>query len=296
MICYYGLSLAGRSHREKSLSCQDSHIAVQLTDTIWLAAVADGVGSASMSEQGSRLAVTALADFCSSNVQTYSDWTELLKDGFCNALDAVNTKSQDDQTALCEYDTTLTAVLYDGKQVAYGQSGDGGIIGLNCDGYYELLTRVQKGEAYNEVFPLRCGQSKWVFSETNKKYAGLLLLTDGVLDVTVPPLLSGQPESLYINFIRRFLSDDTIRCGSDDKERLTESCTAFLESSFCSAITDDMTALSIWNTEASCCIPGQDYFTEPDWAMLRSMRYNRLYPRSIPNKEKDSDDCKKQQI
>ncbi len=296
MICYYGLSLTGRSHREQSLPCQDAHIALQLTDSIWLAAVADGVGSASMSEHGSELVVKALADFCSSNIQTYSDWTELLKDGFCHALDKIKSKSQDDQTALCEYDTTLTAVLYDGIRMAYGQSGDSGIIGMDCDGHYELLTRVQKGEAYNEVFPLRCGQSKWVFAQTDMKYAGLLLLTDGVLDVAVPALLSGQPESLYVNFIHRFLSVETLLFGPDEKEGLSEYNKTFLESSFCSAITDDMTVLSIWNTEASCCIPSPDYFTEPDWAMLRSMRYNRLYPQSIQDKEKASDDCKKQQI
>ncbi len=296
MIYYYGLSLKGRSHNEQSLPCQDAHIAVQLTDTIWLAAVADGVGSASRSEQGSTLAVTALADFCSTTVQTCPDWIELLKDGFCNALDAVTTKSQEEQTALCEYDTTLTAVIYDGTQVAYGQSGDGGVIGMDCDGHYELLTQVQKGEAFNEVCPLRCGQSKWTFSQMEKEYSGLLLLTDGVLDVTVPTLLSGQPEPLYINFIRRFLSKETLCSKPEEKERLSEGCAAFLESSFCSAITDDMTVLSIWNTEANCSIPSPDYFTEPDWAMLRRMRYNLLYPQSIPNKEKVSDDCKKQQI
>ena len=291
MICYYGVSLTGRSHREQSLPCQDAHVAVQLTDTLWLAAVADGVGSAACSEKGSAKTVTALAEFCSEAIQTYSDWTELLKDGFNKALDAVVAMAQEEKTELRKYDTTLTAVLYDGMQVVYGQSGDGGMIGMDCDGHYELLTQVQKGEAYNEVFPLRCGQSKWTFAQINKEYAGLLLLTDGVLDVAVPPLLFGQPETLYVNFIRRFLSDETLRSAPEDSEKLSEGCKAFLESTFCSAITDDMTVLSIWNNKANCRLPSAEYFMEPDWAMLRQMRYNRLYPQSRPNEEKNPDDC-----
>ncbi len=141
-----------------------------------------------------------MAEFCSQAVDTYSDRTELLKDGFTAALGAVNAKALEEQTELSEYDTTLSAALYDGTHTVFGQSGDGGIIGMNCDGRYELLTRVQKGEAYNEVFPLRCGSAKWDFGQTDKEFAGLLLLTDGVLDVAVPALLSGQPEPLYINF------------------------------------------------------------------------------------------------
>ncbi|NLO39838.1 MAG: protein phosphatase 2C domain-containing protein [Ruminiclostridium sp.] len=295
MICYYGVSLTGRSHREQSLSCQDAHIAVQLTDTLWLAAVADGVGSAACSERGSVKAVTALAEFCSEAIHTCSDWVELLKDGFCKALDAVVAMAQEEQTALYEYDSTLTAVFYDGTKVVYGQSGDSGMIGMDCDGHYELLTQVQKGEAYNEVYPLRCGPSKWTFAQINKAYAGLLLMTDGVLDVAVPPLLFDQAEPLYINFIRRFLSDETLHSTPADSEKLSENCTAFLESTFCSAITDDMTVLAIWNNQAKTCLPAADYLVEPDWAMLRRIRYNRLYPQSRLNEEKDSDDCHKQQ-
>ncbi len=78
------------------MPCHDAHIAVQLTDTLWLAAVADGIGSAACSEKGSAKAVTALAEFCSEAIQTYTDWAELLKDGFCKALDAVVAMAQEE--------------------------------------------------------------------------------------------------------------------------------------------------------------------------------------------------------
>ncbi len=64
--------------------------------------MADGVGSAARSEQGSLRAVTALAEFCSQAVDTYSDRTELLKDGFTAALGAVNAKALEEQTELSE--------------------------------------------------------------------------------------------------------------------------------------------------------------------------------------------------
>jgi len=296
LIGSYGFSLAGRSHQAQSQPCQDAHVAVRLTETVWLAAVADGVGSAARSEVGSALAVSALADFCGRADAANPDWKAWLLAGFHHANEAIQSKAEEEQVPLHAYDTTLTAALYDGSRVTFGQSGDGGIIGMDSNGHYRLLTETQKGEAHNEVYPLRSGPTKCGFADSGQPYAGLLLLTDGILDVAVPALLADQPERLYLPFIRRFLCGETLRCPPHETDRLSAECAVFLQSPFCRAITDDMTALSIWNPHAAFTAPAQDYFTEPDWEMLRRIRFNRLYPQLAPAKENKSDDCQDQQL
>lgn len=296
MIYSYGFSLAGRSHEAQSLPCQDAHIAVQLTEMIWLAAVADGVGSASKSDRGASVAVSSLASFLSDTMPADPDWKASLQDGFTYALETIRATAIQEQAPLSDYDTTLTAVLYDGHRAAYGHSGDGGIIGMDRDGHYQLLTRVQKGDAHNEVFPLRSGPSKWVFSDIGQDCAGLLLLTDGVLDVAVPALLSDQPEPLYLNLIRRFLSGCMLIGTPEETGRHAQEAAEFLLSPFCQAITDDMTVLTMWNLHTAIRCPDPDYFAEPDWALLRRIRFDRLYPQRAPNKEIVPDDCQEQQI
>lgn len=275
LISYYGVSLAGRSHLEELLPCQDAHLAVKLDERVWLAAVADGVGSATYSEQGAALAVKTLAAYCSEAIEVSSDWKIILAKGFATALNSIVLLADELNLPLREFDTTLTAVVFDGQRSAYGQSGDSGVIGMTTDGRYELLTQVQKGEAYNEVFPLRSGPDKWSFDESGKNYAALILLTDGVLDVAVPSLLADQSEPLYINFIRKFLDCDTMNISCDD---LAEACAAYLRSPSCSAISDDMTVLAIWNNSMICNRPDNTYYKEPDWAELRRIRFSRLYP------------------
>lgn len=293
LIGYYGMSLTGRSHHEQMMPCQDSHLAVRLTNDIWLAAVADGVGSAEFSDRGSKTAVNALFRYCSGEIIDCDNWLQVLAEGYTAALEAIRALAEEEGNSIHDYDTTLTAALFDGGQVVYGQSGDSGMIGMNQDGRYELLTLAQKGDAFNEVCPLRCGSETWVFAKLDKKFSGLLLMTDGVLDVAVPALLNDQPEKLYVNFVRQFLSSEQIGTNSIDQDMFRQKSIDFLESPFCNAITDDMTVLSIWNNKIACSVPDADYFLEPDWAALRRSRYNKLYPYIKPDEVPGADDSTK---
>lgn len=54
-----GASLAGSSHLAAGLPCQDAHGWRELPGGVWLAAVADGAGSAPRSDEGAALAVDA---------------------------------------------------------------------------------------------------------------------------------------------------------------------------------------------------------------------------------------------
>lgn len=290
-VLSYGFSLAGRSHAASGTLCQDSHILRPLAGGWTLAAVADGVGSAPCSDQGSQMAVHALAAFCSDrfrdNMRT-DTLPQLLREGFGAALQAVTDIAREAEQPLADYDTTLTAVLYDGARVVVGHCGDGGVIGMDGEGRYHLLTHPHKGDAWNEVFPLRSGEPNWDFFAHEGAFAGLLLLTDGVLDVAVPPLLRTEEHPIYNAFVHQFLGTEMAKLSPDDFRGLAERGSAYIESEACAAITDDATAVALVNGDAAIQPPSAEYLAEPDWEGLRLARYYKLYPHLKPQGEEEA--------
>lgn len=287
-LFFYGFSLPGRSHTEVGVPCQDAHIVHPLSGGWMLAAVADGLGSAAQSRQGAALAVATLADTCAGGfaVAQPDTLTTLLEDGFGAALAALESAATAAGLPLREFDTTLTAALYNGEQVVWGHCGDGGILALEPDGRYRLLTTVQKGDSWNQVVPLRLGREYWVFHQEQTPADGLLLLTDGLFDVAVPPLLACEESLIYAPFTHRFL-----RAGLDAvpaAETVAE-LTAFIQSDACAAITDDVTAVALL-CDRPVSPPPSQYLSEPDWEALRLARYYKLYPHLLPQAEEDLPD------
>ena len=155
---------------------------------------------------------------------------------------------------------------------------------MNLNSRYHLLTRVQKGEAWNEVCPLRFGENDWVFEQAAIPCAAILLLTDGLLDQAVPSLLFGQPDPLYRRFVSILLPPDVV--GAKDTTPnavslgavLGEQLSALLAQDAYSHLTDDLTAAALWRRGTKLQPCGADYLKEPDWEALRRERYYKLYP------------------
>lgn len=191
MISVYGISQTGKSHFSRDVPCQDSHIVSQLDNKYWIAAVADGVGSASHSQIGSRIAVTECVGYCKSNILTTTkkeDILSLLKAAYSHAFYMILKESENCGFTLDSFDTTLHTVVYDGTTIWYGHSGDGGIIGLNTNGKYTVITKPQKGADCESVIPLRAGPEAWVF-DTYDDLASVMILTDGMLETICNYLL-----------------------------------------------------------------------------------------------------------
>lgn len=288
----YGFSLTGRSHGKTGTPCQDSHLLAHRYGRWQLAAVADGVGSAPCSDQGSATALSALSICCESLLGQAEETCclETLRAGFVFALDSVKKLAQENDRPLQDYDTTLTACLYDGETVFIGHVGDGGVIGMDENSQYHLLTRVQKGEAWNEVCPLRFGENYWVFEQAAIPCAAILLLTDGLLDQAVPSLLFGQPDPLYRRFVSILLPPDVVgtKRGTplpdviSQGETLCERISALLAQDTYNHLTDDLTAVALWRRGTELQLQGADYLKEPDWETLRRKRYYKLYPHLRP--------------
>lgn len=208
MILNYGFSLTGKSHIVKDLCCQDSHKILKMDNGWYIAAIADGVGSAKNSQIGSQIAAETIVDFCNECMPwDYSiiGIKSMLRTAFNYALKKIIKESEKSGEPIESYDTTLSVVIYDGKRIIYGHSGDGAIIGLTTYGDYVEITHPQKSADMVSVLPLRSGYTQWVIDTYDEDLVAVLLMTDGMLETLCPYLLRKNGKSnAYIPLISFF--------------------------------------------------------------------------------------------
>lgn len=221
----YGFSQQGKSHIQKGVVCQDSHRIEMLENDWYVLVVADGVGSARHSEDGSRIASEAVARYCKNNIlpnMTGEQIIERIKESYHIAFRQIEIFCQEIGGQIEDYDTTLTTAVYTGAEVYYGHAGDGGIIVKDSKGHYEMVTVPQKGMDGISVRPLRSGYDSWEFGTLNKKVTAVLLATDGMLDTLLPPLLNisqlqdnpmmqtNKQMNVYVTLAEFFLNADSV--------------------------------------------------------------------------------------
>lgn len=192
MIFDYGFSLTGKSHITKGTCCQDSHKIKKLDNGWFIAAIADGVGSAKNSQIGSQIATETVVTMC----EEYMPWDynvisikSMMRTAYNYAYKQILREAQKTGEPVESYDTTLSVVIYDGHRIIYGHSGDGAIIGLNTFGDYVEITSPQKGVDGVTVLPLRAGYTQWKIDNYDEELAAVLLMTDGMLEIFCPYLL-----------------------------------------------------------------------------------------------------------
>ncbi len=282
MLGYYKMSIIGTAHQaNRDGVCQDASDVVVLKNGWVVAAIADGLGSAKKSEAGSTTAVKTILSFVSEN---YPDkWHEeslmsLLRTAYHKALKTIKALSEENQDELCEYDTTLTTVIYNGTNVVYGHVGDGGIIALSSYGDYSVLTETQKGEAFNETSPLRAGPESWDFGAAKEDVCSLIMMTDGIFDVASPWLLAKTDQPIYINYVRPFMDINILKVSTPaDFENAQAEIADFFKGPYSKQITDDKTIVGIINTDVTPETKPDEFYAEPDWKTLAREHHDRLY-------------------
>lgn len=287
-MVYYGMSIVGTSHVKKGTVCQDSHKAVVLVNGWCVAAVADGVGSAKHSEVASSIAVKTAVDYCETHIKNETNIEELegtLKVAYEAAEKAIQDYVAEQGDSITDYDTTLSMVVYDGKTIIYGHSGDGGIVGLLNDGLYVKITNPQKAEDGICVIPLRAGETHWEFGTAEGEFASVLLATDGVYDTFFPYLLKGQKNEVYVPLIQYFLDNNALDITSDNSEEIKQSRVDFLNSAVYEPVTDDKTVLVIVNPTVKPAFQDEDYYKDPDWEALQLEWNKKAYPHLYKDKE-----------
>ena len=197
----YSFSIQGKSHIDHGTVCQDYSKVIKLSGGWMLGMVADGVGSALLSDVGSKMAVELLGDFCTKKISakmTNQELESLLCQGYKYAMNGITQYAEKEEQPLEHFDTTLSAALYNGEKVIYGHSGDGGILVRLNSGKTIPVTERQKGSDGSSVIPLRAGETFWTFGTCNEKTAAVLLATDGMLDGVFQPVLVNLPSDLTV--------------------------------------------------------------------------------------------------
>lgn len=282
MIGHYGLSVVGTSHAAQAGgACQDAHAIRTLPEGWVVAAIADGVGSASQSATGARIAsdmaVQTIEERCPPlwDAHVLSD---VVKDAFHEALRGVLVEAEREGLPASEYDTTLTVVVYNGEEVVYGHVGDSGVVALKPTGDFARITEAQKGEEFNTVVPLRAGPGSWVFRTLSEPVCGLLMMTDGVLDVACPWILARTGQPVFVGYVRPFIDANIMKARGDAEFRqLEEEIAEFLSGDRSRLISDDKTVVGLVNTAIVPEVKAAEYYEDPDWPELRRAHELKLY-------------------
>lgn len=296
MLRHYEVNLAGPSHVRLGIPCQDS-CAAAVCDGAVIAAVADGLGSESRSDVGSRVAATTAVAYCEQHLaacEDPDDTTAMLRAACYAAYEAVLDEAARLGESPGQMDCTLCLAVFDGRSVSFGQSGDSGLVVAHSDGSYEVVTRMQR-DGEGRVFPL-CFDDRWEFGRC-EDVATVMLCTDGVLeDLVAPPILARHADNpvdtrLVRGFLHPALDGGGVEALQADAERYLEAFPAAL-------LDDDKTVVVAFDDERLPADMPPPYYEGPDWdavcakanALVRERPAEPGSPQAQPAAEKPAAD------
>lgn len=277
MIRFYKANIAGPYHIENGIPCQDSCYIKRASNGILYATVADGLGSESHSDIGSRIASQKSCDYCMEQYKSgmsFSEVKKIMNNAFVHAYKAVIEEAHSAGNSEDEYDTTLCLVIYDDGHLYYGHSGDSGILALMEDGEYIPLTTQQRDED-GYVFPLCSGPNRWVFGEVEGSVSSVMLMTDGVWEQLCPPLLRNHDIKVNIALASKFM--DRQETSLRSVKALEEAAKEFLEYYPRRLLDDDKTIVVIYDPLKPAKKLPEEYYNAPNWAVLREEANACLY-------------------
>jgi hypothetical protein len=146
-------SVIGPLHVEMGLPCQD-YVGSRINGERLVVAVADGLGSATNSETGARLAVeAALAVTDDSEPGSGADLQARARSALRAARHRLEEEAAEEEAELRDYACTLIILATEGAATCVAHIGDGGAVGLDDNGLL-LLSDPGDSEYTNEVEPL----------------------------------------------------------------------------------------------------------------------------------------------
>lgn len=234
-------SVAGTSHQQRGLPCQDYHYWEILAPGILVAAVADGAGSATLAEVGSQVAAGAAVEAIS---QKYSDlhvatedeasWQQLLLHGLEVARLSVTAEAAVRDTQVRELATTLILVVATPQLVAAAQVGDGAAVIQDRQNNLITLTAPQSGEFINETTFLIANDalSKAQVTVWQGQPTQLAVFSDG-LQLLALQMSDGIPYQPFFAPLFRFAAEAT------DEGEARQQLQQFLSSERVTQRTDD---------------------------------------------------------
>lgn len=285
-ISVFCISQQGESHIKNNLPCQDRSGFRWVNKQIVIASIADGVGSCQLSDYGAETAVKSSLDFLEEFLKvemnqpgfvfdTPSRMKMGLSDAMQYAFDSVEKRAEKLEVLSYSLQSTLTLAVYDGTTLYFAHAGDDGIVALDKDGIYAMVTARIKGEEASSVFPLQSKQ--WTYGKVNNT-VGFVMATDGVLDAFVRP--ESENNRVYYRFI-----EPVFYTSQTDAESAKSNCNDWDEylktEAYRNAVTDDITFVGVVNQKA-IQKSQKPVFDDEAWnkqtAEYEKKRRNALYP------------------
>jgi len=153
----FGASVAGESHKQLGVPCQDAWVCEILGGGFAAFAIADGLGSAANAEQGARAAVSAAMEFVENRVAeknpAEAGLEEIVRSSVHFSRSALERMSEETKLELSGFACTLMVGLVTANSAAVAHVGDGAAIALTKDGF-QILSGPGESEYVNEVVPL----------------------------------------------------------------------------------------------------------------------------------------------
>ena len=206
----------GPSHKTSGQPCQDAACWDILPDGIFVAAVADGAGTAAFSDIGARLAATSaveamkrrLADEGPEQVGPAAEdtvWQQLLSSAVQDARNAVEAEAARRQISPRELASTLIIVVATPSLVAAAQVGDGAAVAADTAGQLTALTTPAVGEYLNEtVFLISPGALEGLQTVVWRGAAANLAIFSDGLQMLALKMPAGTPHAPFFAPLFRF--------------------------------------------------------------------------------------------
>ncbi|HVN55427.1 MAG TPA: PP2C family serine/threonine-protein phosphatase [Anaerolineaceae bacterium] len=205
-------AVAGTSHVRLGIPCQDAAGILQLPNGYLIVALADGAGSARLSEQGAQLAVEKALAALESRVGlwpagTTGDWEGALRAAFQRARLALRRRARRLNEPPRELAATLTCLIAGEEILAVGQIGDGVVVWKDSQGRLYQATRAQKGEFANETNFLTQDGALWrvEYYCAAQPASAFAVTSDGLLRLGLK-LPAGDPFSPFFEPLFAFTS------------------------------------------------------------------------------------------
>ena len=251
MISSYCFSLVGRDHIKNHMPCHDSSLIRAISSSWKIAVVADGVGSCKHAEIASDIAVKEVAELINkqfppstSDERAYFSVIHAAMHGAANAIEAY--VDENDPGNEMEYQTTLSVAIMSNKYLYYGSAGDSGIIALDEQGNYHLVTKKQNDDI-GRVYSIPTNRL-FEIGKANFVPAAVLCMTDGIYDTVAPITLRNNKFPVNVPFANMFV---TYALGLEKykEPEADENCNnaliKYLQSDECKTMTDDISVADL---------------------------------------------------